>query len=338
MKKIKYILVFLLLCLIIKRIYIPEAPDYIKKMVFENEEAYTSIAKLYYADYLENKSNIVRYYYDEDGEIYRDTYPEYRMELSEVDVANCDVISETYWDVIDRTWAGANVYEGYITFKNEARHKSLVYSVNGRRPQYVNSPDEINKNARCTKINDNWYYMELDYPFYEYVKVYLFLLVTEWKHITIIIILVVILLIKLYDSTAPKGMKVLLQTNGNRYSILAETLYMDYQKNKDKCVAYFIEDGNIQRYTSPSYEIKLSEEEEKAYQSVLNSYSQLSKNWDAIYIYKNFVLFRNVTEEESLIYAIKNRRPKKIMVPEEKMAYCKKLEKNWYYFSSKRWE
>lgn len=338
MKKIKYILAILLLCLIIKWIYIPDAPDHIKEMVLENEEAYTSIAKLYYADYLENKSNVVSYYYDGDGKIYRDTYPEYRMELGEVDVKNCDVISDTYWDTIEKTWEGAYVYEGYVTFNNDARHKSLVYSVNGTRPQYVNAPDERNKNARCTKINDNWYYMELDYPFYEYVNFYLFLLVTEWKHITIIIILVVILLIKLYDSTIPKRMKELLQTNRNSYSILAEALYKDYQKNKDKCVAYYIEADNIQRYTSPSYEIKLNEEEEKAYQNVLGSYNDMSKSWDAIYIYKNYVLFRNASEEESLIYSIKNRRPIKIMIPDKKFAYCKKLTKQWYYFSSKRWE
>ncbi len=339
LKKLKYILGFLLLCLIIKSMYIPEAPYDVKEMVLENEEAYTSIAKLYYTDYLGSKSKVVSYYYDEDGEIIRHTDPKFSLVLGEEEIANCGVIYDTYRDVMDKTWAGAYAYKGYVAFDNEARHKSLVYSVNGRPPKYVCAPGEPHKNVRCSKINDNWYYMEMDYSFYEYVYFYLhyIFIVEEWGHILVIIILAVIVLKILYDLTAPEEMKELLQSNGDRYSTLAKALYKDYQKNKDKCVVYSIEDGSIQRYTSPSYEIKLSEEEEIAYLSVINSYSQLHKNWDAIYIYKNFVLFRNVTERESLIYAVKNRRPHKIMVPDGKFAYCKKLTKHWYYFSSKRW-
>ena len=333
MRRLKGILIVIIIYLLVEWYYVPSAPDYIKKIVADNNKAYTTIAEVYYEDYMKNKDDVVIYSSLTDGNVKRETTPEYEIILSEEESRYGYIIEKTY-HIAERPWDGAYVYEGYVTLFNEARYESLVYSVDGTRPRYINAPNKRHDKVRCYRINDNWYYMVDDHYYYEYLCFAIYVSIFEWPYKVLLVVAFIVmcmLLKRKYDKSAPEHIRNIIKQYNTSYIAIAKSIYKDFRKHKGKHGEYSIEDGKIQCLTESKHELVLSEHEYFSCKKVVSSYKELHKNWEAIYVYKYNVLFINEQDGETLIYSVDNLRPFRIKTPNARFTYCKKIKKHWYY-------
>jgi len=148
-------IILLIIVLYINSCY---ANSYIRQMVEPYEMEYISIAKIYYEDYQKNPSEYVAYSDGRDGEIYRYTEPEHKIILDEEHTKWAHRIEYTY-ELYDKNWSRVYVYDGFVSFSNILGMESIVYSVDGSKPQYVNMFGEKVSNVKVKKITDNLYYV-----------------------------------------------------------------------------------------------------------------------------------------------------------------------------------
>jgi len=332
-RRLKGILIVIIIYLLVEWYYVPSAPDYIKKIVADNNKAYTTIAEVYYEDYMKNKEDVVIYSSLTDGNVKRETTPEYEIILSEEESRYGYIIEKTY-HIAERPWDGAYVYEGYVTLFNEARYESLVYSVDGTRPRYINAPNKRHDKIRCYRINDNWYYMVDDHYYYEYLFFAIYVSIFEWPYKVLLVVAFIVmcmLLKRKYDKSAPEHIRNIIKQYNTSYVAIAQSIYKDYRKQKSKYVKYIIEDEKIQCFAEHKHVISLKEQKLYSCQKVIDSYKEIHKKWDVINVYKYNVIFSNNNDDETLIYSVDNIRPFRIKMPYVKFAYCKKIKKHWYY-------
>lgn len=125
----------------------------------ENEDEYTQIAGLYYEDFQKYEVDELAYSFGESGKIFchNDVY-EHELILDMEQTTACETIFNSYYlddNYVERVY----VYDKYVSFCNIIGRESLVYSVDGTKPSYVNSPDDRFERIKVMKITDNWYYV-----------------------------------------------------------------------------------------------------------------------------------------------------------------------------------
>ncbi len=179
--------------------YIPSAPEDIREMVTSEQKSYDMIAESVYENYL-SVGDDERLYYVSYG---RETAPSeagsYEREYSIVMLNEEDVLSKDYIKVdfllCNKEFYYIRAYDGFVSFCDSDGYASIVYSVDGARPQHVTSPSENFDKICCYKISDNWYYMEEGYYYYESLAFRAMLFVTEWWYVVAIAVIVIIILI-----------------------------------------------------------------------------------------------------------------------------------------------
>lgn len=162
-KKIfKFSLIFIILVITCVSIYsfLP-APKYVKEMFRRYQNEYTLIADICYKDYQKHDNTFVGYspgYKKDNKEYYIHCYlDEHELELNEQEYAALSkVISDFNLDNHPLEFIYA--YDGFVTFGIANKRESLIFSVYGTRPSYVNSPDEGHQWFNIRKITDNWYF------------------------------------------------------------------------------------------------------------------------------------------------------------------------------------
>lgn len=142
------------------------APENIRNMILEHEDDYTKIAEIYYNDYQNRDANEIAYSAaSPSGESYTissyDELPNIRkISLNETESASAQSVENSYW-IDESIWERVYVYDVFVSFSNIRGRESLVYSVDGTRPSYVNSPSDEGKfdHIWVHKITDNWYHV-----------------------------------------------------------------------------------------------------------------------------------------------------------------------------------
>jgi hypothetical protein len=166
--------VFFIICITIIWLYFKPAPDYIREPVLENEEDYTRIAELYYDDYLSNyqrlNQDVMAYTIADNSTIgsLADAYSPEKgycdpkdirwISLDEEETTSANVVIGTYKMMDNKGWEYAFVYDSFVTFCTVNGVESLVYSANGKRPSYVNTPDDDSKHIIVNRISKHWFH------------------------------------------------------------------------------------------------------------------------------------------------------------------------------------
>lgn len=135
-------------------------PDNIKNIVTANEADYTKVAKLYYNDYFKHNKDVLVYSdMTSSGKVFLyDSEFDYEILLSDEEYACCKKLFDNY-RLDKKSCDRVFVYHNFVSFSNENGRESLVYSVDGSRPKYVNQPEDVVTNISSGKITENWYYM-----------------------------------------------------------------------------------------------------------------------------------------------------------------------------------
>lgn len=155
------IVIILLIVIVIWFVLPVSAPKRIRNMVLENVEDYTKTAEIYFEDFQTYDSDISVYSTGETGKIFcytqntQDGFHE--IELSIAEAESVQAVYNSY--LLDKQiWTRIYVYNTFVSFCNENGRESLVYSVNGAKPQYVNTPDDELEHILVFQITDHWYY------------------------------------------------------------------------------------------------------------------------------------------------------------------------------------
>lgn len=127
------------------------APERIRNMLLDNKDAYDAVARLYYNDYQTHHAGIVAY-----GWSYCITY-DHKILLTDEDYLNIQKVADSY-NLDNKSWEGVYVYDTFVAFCIVNGRESLVYSVEDKRPTYINRPDDKDKHVTVRKITDHWYY------------------------------------------------------------------------------------------------------------------------------------------------------------------------------------
>lgn len=165
-KKLIIIGVIGIVLIIIGVLYLKSQPysEAIWNMVLDNEEEYTTTALIYYEDFQQQDAEILKYstiFQQTDGTYVMNCYPELfhmrKIVLSDTEGASGMVVRDSYY--LDKNpWTGVYVYDEFVTFGNFTGRESLIYSIDGTRPSYVNCPNEDFDRIWVHKITDNWYH------------------------------------------------------------------------------------------------------------------------------------------------------------------------------------
>lgn len=123
---------------------------------------YTSIAELYYGDLKKYDAKELLYLVPDD---HNDKYTwciteEYRhsIELSEDQLEKYNKIINSYY--LDKhSLEYICVYDGFVSFCNDGSRASYVYSVEGKKPEYITSPDRPYKDICVKKLSEHWYWI-----------------------------------------------------------------------------------------------------------------------------------------------------------------------------------
>ncbi len=140
------------------------ASESIQNMVLENEPDYTITALIYYKDYQQQDADVLKYstVTQTEGTYVIICYPELfnirKIILSDTDGTSGMVVCDSYY-LDKQPWSGVYAYDGFVSFGNFTGRESLVYSIDGTRPSYVNCPYENFERIWVHKITDNWYHV-----------------------------------------------------------------------------------------------------------------------------------------------------------------------------------
>ena len=340
MRRLKGILIIIIVYLVIEFLYVPGAPDHIRNKVVLRMNSYNMVANMLYEDYLEYGEERMTYPIGQYGKLYRLTgegtdLENTLLELTQEENNSLQNIISIF-RLNDRGLDAIRVYDGYVSFWNDNGTASIIYSVDGSPPRFIEMPYTYGSKYRCYRINDNWYYMNDESYYIDVLIFFIYVSIFEWPYKVLLVVAFIVmcmLLKRKYDKSAPEHIRNIIKQYNTSYVAIAKSIYKDFRKNKGKRGEYFIEDGKIQCLTEPKHELVLSEHEYFSCKKVVSSYKELHKNWEAVYVYKYNVLFINEQDGETLIYSVDNLRPFRIKTPNARFTYCKKIKKHWYYTS-----
>lgn len=159
--KIILVVIAVLIIVVLYKRYLPASKGF-RDFFFKNLNDYNTMAEIYYEDYQkENTSEVLIYTDAETGSIYR-----YRMYvnnieivLDEKEIASCERACMNYRELIGESIDAVAVYDTFVSFEMRYGYCSIVYSVEDKRPFYINSPNSKDKNVIVRKIANHWYYV-----------------------------------------------------------------------------------------------------------------------------------------------------------------------------------
>ena len=150
---IAVVLIYLILC------YGPLI-QFQKERLTENEQAYTDFALFCYQCYTMDYKNGEVYSYLIDEEFKHltcgtndKTYP-----MDEKQAESARIVCSTY-SVCENTLEGVYVSNNFVILGIVNGRGSLIYSINKKKPKFVNHPDEERCSIFVEKITDHWYYV-----------------------------------------------------------------------------------------------------------------------------------------------------------------------------------
>ncbi len=136
-------------------------PQHIKDILIPNEGDYTQIAEIYYEDSQKYTDLILAYspcYENADGEFLIHCYSLKHDIVISADAYRAFQIVNGSFRLDKHQLERVYVYDTFVTFGIENGRESFIYSVEGKKPSYVNNPNEESKRNRIRKITDHWYY------------------------------------------------------------------------------------------------------------------------------------------------------------------------------------
>lgn len=116
------------------------------------------MAEIYYKDFQHYGKGILRYSNIKSGKISCYDY-NYEIVISDEEAASCQRAWNAYFEVIGHHTDGAIAYSTFVSFCMEDGRSAIVYSLNDKRPSYINYPDDGFKPVIVEKIIDHWYYV-----------------------------------------------------------------------------------------------------------------------------------------------------------------------------------
>lgn len=136
---------------------IPSRIDDFKPYISE----YTQAAEFYYDDFSKSKAYSLVYSVpssDNDTEIicYSENY-KHECPIPEQVNNSLSQIRDSYY-LDKQPLDSIVVYTGFVAFCNNNGRASYVYSINGSKPEHINTPEE-DKRVLVYKITDNWYFV-----------------------------------------------------------------------------------------------------------------------------------------------------------------------------------
>ncbi|MCM1083312.1 MAG: hypothetical protein NC428_07530 [Clostridium sp.] len=148
---------FFCIMVIWNRIY--SVPERIRQIILNNESDYTKVAEIYYKDFNSYNAFVLVYSDGKNGSItcYTSQY-DHEIILSEEEFVSFKQVHSSYLldeKSLDRVY----VYDNFVSFCNVRGRQSLVYSINGTPPAYVDAPYDNDKHIFTRKITVHWYYV-----------------------------------------------------------------------------------------------------------------------------------------------------------------------------------
>lgn len=164
MKKFLRIIIVMIVILLIVLFFwqTNQPPETVKMMLEDNKESYDWVANFYYQDFMQSNEECLSYSFIEEDRIVNYkimSEPRYiYLEKSQIEIF--EKVDNSYYvdsKVLDRVY----VYDNFVAFCNENGRASIVYSVDGRVPSWIDCPKEENEEIKTIQITENWYYVLL---------------------------------------------------------------------------------------------------------------------------------------------------------------------------------
>lgn len=137
-----------------------QPPDSIKEMIIDNKSSYDGVANFYYSDFREQTENRVTYSFISEDTVfcYQDTTRSIRLDENVIRMFY--VVDDSYY-IDDKGVDRVYVYDNFVSLCNVDGRKSIVYSVDGTKPKWIDCPGDESPKIRIIQITKNWYYIEL---------------------------------------------------------------------------------------------------------------------------------------------------------------------------------
>lgn len=144
-------------------------PEQLRKDMIEYEDVYTAVVELYYQDYQNYDADVIHYDKPSGTEIScreQEACEQHRIPLNDTDRSNIEIVRNTYQGLQHNyQWDGVTVSDNFVTFTSEYRMQSIVYSIDGTKPVYVNGPpyNHSRETEGVDKITHHWYFIYSDW-------------------------------------------------------------------------------------------------------------------------------------------------------------------------------
>lgn len=155
---IALIIVLTIIGVLIYESYQP--PDSIKETIIDNKSSYDGVANFYYCDFREQTENRVTYSFISEDTVfcYQDTTRP--IHLDENVIRMFHIVDDSYY-IDDKRVDRVYVYDKFVSLCNVNGRKSIVYSVDGTKPKWVDCPGDESPKIKIMQVTKNWYYIEL---------------------------------------------------------------------------------------------------------------------------------------------------------------------------------
>jgi hypothetical protein len=154
------ILLVISVCIVVVFLQTNKPPEHIKRMLEDNKESYDYVANFYYDDFKNNKTSCLSYSFLENDTLvcYESLFDSREVSLDETEIDIFKIVDKSYY-VDDKTVDRVYVYENFVALCNENGRASIVYSIDGTAPKWIDGPKEELDRIKVVKILANWYYV-----------------------------------------------------------------------------------------------------------------------------------------------------------------------------------
>lgn len=149
-----------LACVFVVLLQINKPPERIQRMIEDNREAYEYVANFYYNDYKDSKMKCLSYSFLENDILvcYEGTFEAREIFLDKTEIDIFKTVDKSYY-VDDKAVDRVYVYENFVALCNENGRASIVYSVDGTAPIWIDSPEDKVDKIKVIPIVEKWYYV-----------------------------------------------------------------------------------------------------------------------------------------------------------------------------------
>lgn len=135
-------------------------PEHVEKMLDGRVAVYNQVAEFYYADYQKNQKEIMAYSFMSNNKVSCNLgqFKTREILLNEEEIAAFEEVYDSYL-LDDKNVERVYVYDNFVALSNINGRESVVYSVDGTKPQWVNNSNDQFSRISVDKITENWYYV-----------------------------------------------------------------------------------------------------------------------------------------------------------------------------------